>query len=195
MPTLPHPDHNPWQTRSSRLIYENPWIALTECQVLTPAGKPGIYGVVHFHHQAVGVVPYEAGYIWLVGQYRYPLKQYSWEIPEGGGASHESPLEAAKRELKEETGLAAAHYQPLLEMHLSNSVSDEWGIVYLATGLTQGQATPEDTEELRVRRVSLEEAYAEVEARHITDSLSVGAIYKLMLMQAQGKLPQGEAGA
>lgn len=190
MASLPHPDHNPWQTRSSRLIYDNPWIELTEFQVITPSGKPGIYGVVHFQNQAVGVVPYEAGHIWLVGQYRYPLKRYSWEIPEGGGAYDELPMEAAKRELKEETGLKAAHYEPLLEMHLSNSVSDEWGIVYLATGLTQGQADPEDTEELRVRKVTLEEAYAEVEACHITDSLTVGAVYKLMLMKAQGKLPE-----
>jgi 8-oxo-dGTP pyrophosphatase MutT (NUDIX family) len=144
--------------------------------------------VVHFQNQAIGVVPYQAGDIWLVGQYRYPLQRYSWEIPEGGGAADESPLAAAQRELKEETGLTADHYQPLLEMHLSNSVSDEWGIVYLATGLTQGEANPEETEELRVRRVSLQAAYAEVEARRITDSLSVAAIYKLMLLQAQGQL-------
>jgi 8-oxo-dGTP pyrophosphatase MutT (NUDIX family) len=185
----PQPDQNPWQTLSRQLIYENPWINLTEFQVLNPAGKPGIYGVVHFQNQAVGVVPYEAGYIWLVGQYRYPLQRYSWEIPEGGGAYHEPPVEAAKRELREETGLQAAHYEPLLEMHLSNSVSDEWGIVYLATGLTQGEADPEETEELRVRKISLADAYAEVEARQITDSLSVAAIYKLALMQAQGTLP------
>ena len=189
VPHLPHPDRNPWQTLTHRKIYENPWIRLTEFEVLNPTGKPGIYGVVHFRNQAVGVVPYEAGDIWLVGQYRYPLKRYSWEIPEGGGSPAEGSLIAAQRELREETGLTATHYEPLLEMHLSNSVSDEWGIVYLATGLTQGQAQPEETEELMLRRVPLREALAEVDAGRITDSLSVAAIYKLRIRQLEGTLP------
>lgn len=178
--------HNPWSTLSSKTIYDNPWIKVEENQVINPSGNPGIYGVVHFKASAVGVVPYEDGKIWMVGQYRYPLNRYSWEIPEGGGSPDESPLDAAKRELLEETGLTAAHYEPLYEMHLSNSVSDEWGIVYLATGLSEGIAMPEDTEELHVKKMPLEAVYAEVEAGRITDSLTVAAIYKLMLMKAQG---------
>lgn len=182
-------ENNPWQTLSAQAIYENNWIQVTEFQVLNPAGKHGIYGVVHFKNFAIGIVPYKDGDIWLVGQYRYPLKRYSWEIIEGGGNTEFSPVESAARELKEETGMTAESYTPILEMHLSNSVTDEWGIVYLATGLAEGEAEPEDTEQLQVRKVSLEQAYQEVENGDITDSLSVAAIYKLMLMKMQGKLP------
>ena len=159
------PMQNPWQILSSQHIYENPWIRLIEHQVVNPNGNPGIYGVVSFRNNAVGVVPWDDGHIWMVGQYRFPLERYSWEIPEGGGAPEESPLEAAKRELQEETGLIADHYEPLLEMHLSNSVSDEWGIIYLAKNLKKGPASPEDTEELRLRRMPLEEVFALVEKR------------------------------
>ncbi len=180
---------NPWKTLDGKLIYQNPWIEVTEYQVLNPSGNRGIYGVVSFQNHAVGVVPYDRGYIWMVGQYRYPLKKYSWEIPEGGGTKGESALEAAKRELIEETGLTANNFEPLLEMHLSNSVSDEWGIVYLATGLTQGKSQPEDTEDLLIKKMKLEEVYEQVEAREITDSLTVAATYKMMLLKQMGKLP------
>ncbi|MEZ4847571.1 MAG: NUDIX hydrolase [Bacteroidia bacterium] len=179
---------NPWTTLDTKEIYSNPWIRVSEHQVLNPAGKPGIYGTVHFKNNAIGVVPYQNGYIWMVGQYRYTLETYTWEIPEGGSPKGESPEETAKRELKEETGLVAKTLTPILEMHLSNSVSDEWGIVYLATGLTQEDAEPEETEELQVRKVKLEEVYEAVERREITDSLTVGAIYKLMLMKEKGEL-------
>jgi 8-oxo-dGTP pyrophosphatase MutT (NUDIX family) len=179
---------NPWTVLSSKLIYENKWISLTEHQVLNPAGNPGIYGTVHFQADAVGVVPYEDGWVWLVGQYRFPLGSYEWEIPEGGSPPGEDPAETARRELKEETGLEAEHLEPILEMHLSNSVSDEWGIVFLATGLRQGEASPEETEMLSVKKMRLEDVYAEVEARRIRDSLTVAAIYKLMLMRAEGRL-------
>ena len=179
---------NPWTTLNSNEKYNNPWIRVTEHKVLNPAGNPGIYGTVHFKNDAIGVVPYQDGYIWMVGQYRFVLEAYSWEIPEGGSPRGESPEETAIRELKEETGLVAQHLTPILEMHLSNSVSDEWGIVYLATGLTQQEAEPEDTEELKVQKIKLEEVYAAVERREITDSLTVGAIYKLMLMKQMGEL-------
>ncbi|MBX7241373.1 MAG: NUDIX hydrolase [Bacteroidia bacterium] len=184
----PEESHNPWKTLSEKEIYENKWIKLTEFQVLNPAGNPGIYGVIHFQNNAVGVVPYENGFIWMVGQFRYPLNRFSWEIPEGGGPLDISTLEAAVRELKEETGMTAANYEKIVEMHLSNSVSDEYAIIYLATELTHGEAEPEETEELHLRKIQLEDAYALVEKGLITDSLTVAAIYKLMLMKADGRL-------
>lgn len=183
-------DHteNPWQITSSELRYENPWIKVVENKVINPSGNPGIYGVVHFKNDAVGVVPYEEGFIWMVGQYRFPLNTYSWEIPEGGSPEGELPEESARRELKEETGLVAHKLKPILELNLSNSVSDEWGIVYLATELDIEEAQPEDTEKLLVKKMKLEQVYEMVERREIKDSLTVAAIYKLMLMKCLGEI-------
>ncbi|GAB4412455.1 MAG: NUDIX hydrolase [Bacteroidia bacterium] len=179
---------NPWTTLASEIKYDNPWIRVTEHQVIHPNGQPGIYGVVGFKGRAVGVVPYEDGHIWMVGQYRYPLEQYSWEIPEGGSSPDEDTADTARRELREETGLTAGSLVSLFEMHLSNSATDEWAIVYLARDLVQGESAPEASEALHVRRMSLDEVYAEVEARRITDSMTVAAVYKLMLMRARGEL-------
>jgi 8-oxo-dGTP pyrophosphatase MutT (NUDIX family) len=181
-------ENNPWTTLSSDVKYDNPWIRVTEHQVLNPAGNPGIYGIVHFKNLAVGVVAYENGQIWLVGQYRFPLERYSWEIPEGGGPLHESALECAQRELKEETGLAAAHYLKIGEFDISNSVSDEKAVIFLATGLTHGESEPEETEQLAIRKVTLEEAFEMVEGHEIRDSLTVVAIYKMMILKGMGKL-------
>lgn len=182
------PEENPWQVHASDLKYDNPWLSITEHQVTSPGGKPGIYGVVHFKNQGVGVAPFEDGCLWLVGQYRFPLDRYCWEIPEGGGPWGEDPLDTAKRELEEETGLQAKRWEQLLEMHVSNSATDEWAVVYLARDLSPGEAAPEHTEDLRVRKVPLEEVFAEVEAGHITDCMTVASVYKLMLLRAQGKI-------
>lgn len=179
---------NNWTTLNKKLIYDNPWIRVEEHDVLNPSGNPGIYGAVYYKNLAVGVVPYADGKVWMVGQYRYVLQQYSWEIPEGGCPQGEDPLDAAKRELLEETGLVAAQYEKLLELHLSNSVSNEWGIVYLAKGLEEFEAEPEDTEDLEVKQLTIEELFEEVEAGRITDSLTVAAAYKLMLLNITGKL-------
>ena len=171
---------NPWKTLSTRPIYENPWIALREDSVLTPSGTPGIYGVVHYKHLALGAIPIDAeGCTYLVGQYRYPLSAYSWEIPEGGGKLGQDPLAEIQRELLEETGLVAAHWQLLLKMHLSNSVSDEVAYVYLAWGLEQRAAQPDPTEKLRLLRLPVWEAIEKVHAGEITDSLSVAGLLRL----------------
>ena len=180
---LEETNSNPWTTLSSETRYENNWVSVTEHKVLTPAHTPGIYGTVHFKSIAIGIVPIdEHGMIWLVGQYRYPLKAYSWEIPEGGGKLTEPPLDAAKRELKEETGLEAAQWEQILEMHLSNSVTDERAVVFLATGLREGSSSPEETEVLAIRKVTLSEAQQMVERAEITDAVSVAAILKAVIL-------------
>jgi 8-oxo-dGTP pyrophosphatase MutT (NUDIX family) len=165
---------NPWRRLSSRPIYENPWIKVREDQVVRPDGNPGIYGVVEFQNRAIGVVPLAAnGDTFLVGQYRYTLDVYSWEIPEGGGPMHETPLEAAQRELREETGIMAACWTYLGEAHLSNSATDEVGYVFLAEDLTIGPAEPDGTEELGLRRLSLDEAVQMALTGEISDALAV----------------------
>ncbi len=175
----PDDSTNPWQTLSEREAYANPWIRISHREVLTPSGTPGIYGVVHFKNVAVGVVPLDAeGYTWLVGQYRYTLQRYTWEIPEGGGPLGMDPLEAAKRELLEETGITAHRWTPLLELHTSNSVTDEYGVAYIAQDLEMGEAQPEETEELQVRRLPFSEVVDMVMSGEITDSLSMIAILK-----------------
>ncbi len=172
---------NPWRTLESREVYENPWILVREDTVIRPDGNPGIYGVVHFKNRAIAIVPVdEDGFIHLVGQHRYPLGRYSWELPEGGCPYDEEPLEAAKRELLEETGLIAKDWRTLGTAHLSNSVSDEEAFCYLATGLTQQTASPEGTEELEHRRVTVEEAVRMVEEGGITDALSIIGILRYL---------------
>lgn len=168
---------NPWTTLSSRLIYENPWIRLREDQVLRPDGQAGIYGVVQFKNRAVGVLPVdEQGRVWLVGQHRYPLDAYSWEIPEGGCPESETPEATALRELREETGLIAARLELVATAHLSNSVSDEIAYIFRATGLTEGPDDPEGCERIDVRRVEWEEAWSMLRRGEITDSMSVIAM-------------------
>ena len=181
--------HNPWTVVDHKMIYENPWIGLTEFQVINPSGGKGIYGKVHFKHIAVGVIPLDEEWnTWLVGQYRFTLDQYSWEIPEGGGRMDEDPLEAAKRELLEETGLVAENWTKILTMHLSNSVSDEFGVIYLARNLKQKEAQPEETEQLAIKKIPFNEAVRMIDEEKITDSMTVAAFQKIQLMVYQDKL-------
>ncbi len=172
---------NPWQTKSTRPIYENPWISIREDQVVRPNGSEGIYGVVSMQNKAVGVVPlHDDGTVTLVGQWRYTMEEYSWEIPEGGCPEGESPMECALRELREETGLVAASIEQLGgELHLSNSVTSERGYLFVATGLTQSEAAPEETEDLRVRRMPLVEVVEMVTKGEISDALTVMALLLL----------------
>lgn len=180
---------NPWQTLSSEKIYENPWICLEEHQVINPGGGRGIYGEVHFKNIALGIIPLDhENNTWLVGQYRFPLKKYSWEIPEGGGSLDINPLISAQRELLEETGIKANSWQEIQRIHLSNSVSDELGIIYLARELNFGESRPEESEALTVRKLPFETAYQMVLNGEITDSLSVAALFKLKILILTDKL-------
>jgi 8-oxo-dGTP pyrophosphatase MutT (NUDIX family) len=181
--------HNPWKVVEQKEIYDNRWINVTEFNVVNPSGGNGIYGKVHFKNWAIGILPLDEELnTYLVGQYRFVLNQYSWEIPEGGGPLGVDALESAKRELKEETGLVATEWTQLLKLHLSNSVSDEYGIVFLARGLKQEEAMPEETEQLVVKRVPFEEAYKMVEDGIITDSIAVAAILKVKILILEGKI-------
>src|SRR5690242_19394605 len=143
----PSEHKNPWTTVSKQKVYENPWISLEEHQVINPAGGKGIYGKVHFKNKAIGIIPLDQEMnTWLVGQYRYTLNEYSWEIPEGGGPFDVAPLESAKRELKEETGITANKWQQIMRFHTSNSVTDEEAFLFLAEDLTFGKNELEETE-------------------------------------------------
>jgi len=183
--SLPVETENPWKTLSVRDVYDNPWISLTEYRVLNPAGKPGIYGKVHFKNLAIGIVALDIdGCISMVGQYRFTLNCYSWEIPEGGGKLDVDPLTSAQRELLEETGLIADSWEVILRMHLSNSVTDEYCLVYLATGLQQWEAQPEETEQLKYLKMPLSEAWLRVKSGEITDAITVAAIQAMLIRQA-----------
>ena len=171
--------HNPWTTLGSDEKYNNPWIRVVEHQVLKPSGRPGIYGTIHFKNLAIGILPIaENGDTWLVGQWRYPLNAYSWEIPEGGGDPKLTPLESAKRELKEETGLIARHWEPLMEMDLSNSSTDERSYSFIARDLEEGTAEPEEEEELVIRRLPFTDVLAMVLKGEIRDALSVATVLR-----------------
>ncbi len=175
-----NPSENPWQTLRSTVVYENPWVRFRHEEVTTPAGKPGIYGVAHFKHKAIAIVPLdEEGNTWLVGQYRYPLQEYSWEIPMGGGSLDVDPLESARRELQEETGLTARRWACIGRIHTSNSVTDEEGFIFIAEDLTPGPTQFDETEVIQVKKVPLTEAIRMVMDNEITDSLSVYGLLKV----------------
>ena len=170
---------NPWKTLSTEEKYNNPWINVREDQVINPAGNNGIYGVVHFKNKAIGIIPIdENGYTWLVGQFRYALNEYSWEIPMGGGPLSIDILESAKKELKEETGISAQKWTNLGKIHTSNSTTDEEGFVFLAQELSFGKTNFEETEDITVKKIPFSEAIKMVYNQEITDAISIIGLLK-----------------
>ncbi|MDQ2655976.1 MAG: NUDIX hydrolase [Bacteroidota bacterium] len=175
---------NPWTTLSGEVKYDNPWITVTEFQVINPSGGRGIYGKVHFKNRAIGIIPIDKDLnTWLVGQYRYTLNAWHWEIPEGGGPMDQEPLASAQRELREETGMIAHRWTEIIHLHTSNSVTDEEGYIFLAQDLEEGASALEETEaDLKVWKLPLKEALGMVLDGKITDSMSVMAILKVARM-------------
>lgn len=175
--TLPE-QRGPWVKLSQTEVYDNPWIKVSHEEVTTPGGTAGIYGNIHFKNRALAIVPIDKdGNTWLVGQHRYTLNQFSWEVPMGGGPLDADSLEAAKRELKEETGYSARSWQQLLTLHTSNSVTDEEAVVFLATNLEAGQQALEASEQdLELKKLPFSDAVAMALSGEITDALSVAAL-------------------
>jgi 8-oxo-dGTP pyrophosphatase MutT (NUDIX family) len=173
-------DPSPWKTLSSRVVYDNPWIRVEEHEVINPAGGRNQYGKVCFKNRAVAIVALDTDdNVYLVGQHRYPLDEYSWELPMGGAPAGENPRAAAERELREETGLTAARWRELMVLHTSNSITDESGTVYVAEDLTPGEQELEETEDLTVKALPFDEAYRWALEGRITDAISLAAIFRL----------------
>jgi len=189
-------DGDPWNVKCTSRPFENEWFALDRHEVVRPDGRDGTYTVVRFRRLAVGVLPMEPdGSVHLVGQWRFPLGHYSWEMPEGGAEPGEDPLECAKRELEEETGLSAGRYQRVLELDLSNSLTDERAVIYLAFDLSPGKAKPEGTEVLRRRRARFVDVLERVADGRIRDAMTVAAVLRAHHMAVTGRLPAGLAQA
>lgn len=185
------PHGTPWVRGPSKPIYDNPWIRVTEYAATAPTGQPATYGLVGYKNLAIAILPlFDDGTTVLVGQHRFPLMDYSWEIPEGGGPLETDPLESARRELAEETGLAAADWREILQVQLSNSVSDERAIGYLATGLSpaQGEQHADDTEALETVRIPFREALDAAMAGELQDVLTVAMLLKASHMAREGQI-------
>ena len=188
-----HPiKRGPWTVRATRVVYDNPWITVREHDVTRPDGAPGLYGVVSPKNLAIGVLPIFAnGDVMLVGQHRFPTDAWSWELPEGGGPAHEDPLETARRELAEETGLTASHWREFLRFDVSNCVTDERAIAFLAWDLEQGEARPDGDEAITTARAPFHEALERAMTGDIADGFTLAMLAKADYMARTGALAPG----
>jgi 8-oxo-dGTP pyrophosphatase MutT (NUDIX family) len=189
-PDWMRPHGKPWARGETRRVYDNPWLSLDEIEAVAPTGRPALYGQVSFKNLAIAVLPLHAdGTVTLVGQNRFPFADYSWEIPEGGAPLGEDPLAAGKRELREEAGLIAADWREILRVQMSNSVTNELGIGFLATGLVQGPDEPDETEDLAIVRAPFGEVLAAATSGQIQDALTVAMLLRAHHMAVTGELP------
>jgi 8-oxo-dGTP pyrophosphatase MutT (NUDIX family) len=176
--------HMSWTKYSSRTVYENDWMTVLEDHVRNPGGGENQYGYVHFKNVAVAILPLDhEEHTWLVGQSRYTLGQYSWELPMGGAPREEDPVIAAQRELAEETGLRASDWQELMRLHTSNSITDEQAIVFVASGLEAGDSALEESEDIVTQRVHIDTAIGMAMNGEITDAISVAALLRVGLIR------------
>lgn len=190
------PHGPPWSIATARTVYENPWMCVREYQALAPTGHRALYGVTSFRNYALAILPlHEDGTVTLVGQHRFPLAAYSWEIPEGGGPIGEDPLAGAQRELREETGLVAREWRQVMRFETSNSITDEQGFGYIATGLSQAEADPDETEVIQIARVPFREALDLALSGAMTDMPTVAMLLRAYHMAQEGELSQSLANA
>ena len=172
-----------WKTNASRVVFENAWMKVMEDSVTNPGGGSNLYGHVRFKNVAVAILPIDGqGNTRLVGQTRYTLGEYSWELPMGGSPVGEDPLAGARRELEEETGLVAADWTELLRLRMSNSITDELGIAYVARELSAGQSNLEETEDISVRTLPIDEAVRMALDGAMTDALSVATLLRFAMI-------------
>ena len=181
----------PWAISDHKLIFENPWMSVRYHDVIHSSGRAHEYTTVTFKNRATGIVPlFENGETVLVGQHRFPLDRYSWEIPEGGCPPHEEPYQAALRELQEETGLTASNYAEILQLDLSNSITDERAWCYVSWGLDQGEPSPEETEDIALKKIGFSSVMEMVGRGDITDAISVACILRIAYLAQSGQLPE-----
>ena len=190
-PAWLRPHGTPWRDNGSRAVFENAWMAVTEHDAVAPTGRPATYGKVHFKNLALAILPlHDDGTVTLVGQHRFAMMDYVWEIPEGGGALDVDPLESAKRELREEAGLEAAEWREVLRFQISNSLTDERGVGYLAMGFSAVEKDPDETEVLALERVPFREALDAAVGGWIQDGMTVAMLLRAYHMAREGELPE-----
>lgn len=184
------PDRPRWKSLGESVLVDTPWMRVTRHPAVAPTGMTADYVVMRPRNVGTGVLPlHDDGTVSLVGQHRFTLMRYSWEMPEGGAPEGEDPFDAVRRELAEEAGLRAEHWRAALDMDLSNSITDERAMTWVAWGLTPAPLDPDPTEVIVSARVPFRDLLAEVARGAVRDSMTVATAYKAYHMAREGELP------